>query len=44
MAQPHADLESFFHPDGTAIIGRIDGAATVTADELHNRYDRFGAR
>ena len=44
MAQPRADLESFFHPNGTAIIGRIDGAATVTADELHNRYDRFGTR
>ena len=44
MAQPRADLESFFHPNGTAIIGRIDGAATVTADELHNRYDRFGSR
>ena len=44
MAQPRADLESFFHPNGTAIIGRIDGAATVTIEELHNRYDRFGAR
>jgi acyl-CoA synthetase (NDP forming) len=44
MAQPRADLESFFHPNGTAIIGRIDGAATVTAEELHDRYDRFGAR
>src|SRR5438270_5303386 len=44
MAQPRADLESFFHPNGTAIIGRIDGAATVTADELHDRYNRFGAR
>src|SRR4029079_13831811 len=44
MARPRADLESFFHPNGTAIIGRIDGAATVTADELHNRYDRFGTR
>jgi acyl-CoA synthetase (NDP forming) len=44
MAQPRADLESFFHPNGTAIIGRIDGAATVTADELHDRYDRFGTR
>ena len=44
MAQPRADLESFFHPNGTAIIGRIDGAATVTAAELHNRYDRFGTR
>ena len=44
MAQPRADLETFFHPNGTAIIGRIDGAATVTAEELHNRYDRFGSR
>ena len=44
MAQPRADLESFFHPNGTAIIGRIDGAATVTAGELHDRYDRFGTR
>jgi acyl-CoA synthetase (NDP forming) len=44
MAQPRADLESFFHPNGTAIIGRIDGAATVTAEELHARYDRFGSR
>jgi acyl-CoA synthetase (NDP forming) len=44
MAQPRADLESFFHPNGTAIIGRIDGAATVTAEELHDRYDRFGTR
>ena len=44
MAQPRADLESFFHPNGTAIIGRIDGAATVTLEDLHNRYDRFGSR
>lgn len=44
MAQQRTDLEHFFHPNGTAIIGRIDGADTATVASLHARYDRFGSR
>lgn len=44
MAQRRTDLDHFFHPDGTAIIGRVDGADTATVASLHERYDRFGKR
>lgn len=44
MAQRRRDLEHFFRPQGTAIIGRIDGADTATVESLKERYDRFGDR
>lgn len=44
MAQQRTDLDHFFNPNGTVIIGRVDGAATATVESLHERYDRFGKR
>jgi acyl-CoA synthetase (NDP forming) len=44
MAQQRTDLDHFFNPNGTVIIGRVDGAATATVESLHERYDRFGTR
>ena len=44
MPQVRQDLERFFHPDGTAIIGRIEGADKATAAEIRERYARFGER
>ena len=31
MAQTRADLEQFFHPDGVAVVGRVDRSADATA-------------
>lgn len=44
MAQLRTDLDHFFHPSGTAIIGRVEGADTATVESLKARYDRFGER
>ncbi|MEX0664392.1 MAG: acetate--CoA ligase family protein [Acidimicrobiia bacterium] len=40
MAQARQDLDQFFHPDGVAILGRVDrdGDARALLDEYRSRY------
>lgn len=44
MPQSRQDLERFFHPDGVAIIGRVEGADTATVADIKARHARFGDR
>ena len=44
MPQTRTDLEHFFHPQGTAIIGRIEGGPNASAASFRERYARFGER